>query len=79
MYFADFKELMNLIAMWLQGFWMASKVAGVHEDPLDPDLEAKVVDLMARARALEADGFANSERVTKWLHDLGDIAPLLWD
>ena len=78
MYFVDFGELMDLNAMWLQGFWMASQT-DIHKGETDPEVMEKVVNLLASARAMKADGYANHGHVENWLLDLASIATYLWD
>ena len=79
MHFVDLGELMDLLGMWLQGFWMASQVKGMHAGETAPDVLDKIVNLMAAHRAMRADGYSNIEHVENWLLELTSIVTYLWD
>jgi len=76
--FTDFGELVQLIAMWLKGFQMANET-GEHHGGHDPEVMAKLDDLLIRYEAMEEVGFSNHILVDEWMLDLAVIATSLWD
>ena len=79
MHFVDSGELLELIAMWLQGFWMATQVKGVHAGGIDDETMHKLVGLIHRYEDMKKNGFSDWETNEYWLLDVVEIAPKLWD
>ena len=76
--FTDFDDLIKLIATWLKGFQMANEV-GEHHGGHDPEVIAKLDDLLIRYKAMATDGFSDSALVDEWMLDLAAITTSLWD
>ena len=76
--FADFGDLIRLIAMWLKGFQMSDQT-GEHLGEHDPEVIAKLNDLLVRYDAMADEGFSNQALVDEWMLDLATITTRLWD